>query len=84
MLAVDPAHQGRGIGHALTEWCLARARADGRERMVLHTGEWMPAAVRLYERLGFVRVPELDFSPAPGIKLIAYSLGLTAETLTPA
>jgi GNAT superfamily N-acetyltransferase len=84
MLAVDPAHQGRGVGRALTEWCLARARADGRGRLVLHTGTWMPAAVRLYERLGFVRVPELDFSPAPRIQLIAYSLELTAETLTPA
>lgn len=84
MLAVDPAHQGRGVGRALTEWCLARARVDGRERMVLHTGAWMPAAVRLYERLGFVRLPELDFSPAPGIRLIAYSLELTAETLNPA
>ena len=84
MLAVDPAHQGRGIGRALTEWCLARARADGRGRMVLHTGMWMPAAVRLYERLGFARMPELHFSPAPGIELIAYSLELTTETLTPA
>ena len=52
--------------------------------MVLHTGMWMPAAVRLYERLGFARMPELDFSPAPGIELIAYSLELTPETLTPA
>jgi ribosomal protein S18 acetylase RimI-like enzyme len=36
----------------------------------------MPAAVRLYERMGFVRVPELDFAPAPGIDLIAYAFEL--------
>jgi ribosomal protein S18 acetylase RimI-like enzyme len=73
MLAVDPACQGRGIGRALTEWCVERARAAGRVRLVLHTGEFMPAAVHLYERMGFERLPELDFSPAPGIDLIAYS-----------
>ena len=83
MLAVGPACQGRGVGRALTEWCLARARADGRRRMVLHTGTWMPDAIRLYERLGFVRLPELDFSPAPGIELIAYSLDPAAGAASP-
>jgi ribosomal protein S18 acetylase RimI-like enzyme len=76
MLAVDPASQGRGIGRGLTEACLERARAAGRVRMVLHTGEFMPAAVRLYEAMGFERLPELDFAPAPGIDLIAYALEL--------
>jgi ribosomal protein S18 acetylase RimI-like enzyme len=76
MLAVDPACQGRGIGRALTEACLESARAAGRSRLVLHTADFMPAAVRLYERMGFVRVPELDFAPAPGIDLIAYAFEL--------
>jgi GNAT superfamily N-acetyltransferase len=83
MLAVHPAHQGRGVGRALTEWCLARARGGGRRRMVLHTGVWMPAAVRMYERMGFVRVPELDFVPVPGVDLIAYSFDLADPTVTP-
>jgi len=72
MLAVHPAHQ-----------CLARARGGGRRRMVLHTGVWMPAAVRMYERMGFVRVPELDFVPVPGVDLIAYSFDLADPTVTP-
>jgi ribosomal protein S18 acetylase RimI-like enzyme len=80
MLAVDPAHQGRGIGRALTAACLERARAAGRRRLVLHTGAWMPAARHLYEGLGFDRVPALDFSPAPGIDLLAYALELTAQS----
>jgi ribosomal protein S18 acetylase RimI-like enzyme len=76
MLAVDPACQGRGIGRALTEACLERARAAGRARLVLHTAAVMPAAIHLYERMGFVRLPDLDFSPAPGIDLVAYSYDL--------
>jgi ribosomal protein S18 acetylase RimI-like enzyme len=76
MLAVDPARQRRGVGRALTLACLDRARAAGRRRVILHTGTWMPAAIRLYESLGFVRVPELDFTPVPGVDLIAYAHGL--------
>jgi ribosomal protein S18 acetylase RimI-like enzyme len=33
----------------------------------------MTAAQRLYERLGFTRLPERDWSPAPGVGLIVYS-----------
>lgn len=78
MLAVDPARHSRGVGRGLTAWCLARARSAGRRRLVLHTGTWMPAAILLYERMGFRRVPELDFAPAPGIELIAYAYDLSA------
>jgi GNAT superfamily N-acetyltransferase len=53
MLAVAPAYRRRGVGRFLAEWCLARALADGRRRMILHTGAWMPDAIRLYERMGF-------------------------------
>jgi ribosomal protein S18 acetylase RimI-like enzyme len=73
MLAVDPARQGRGVGRSLVTECLSRAREAGRVRVVLHTGPWMPKAIRLYERMGFVRRPELDFSPVPGVDIIAYA-----------
>jgi ribosomal protein S18 acetylase RimI-like enzyme len=76
MLAVDPAWHGRGVGRALTQACLGRARADGRRRFVLHTGAWMAAAKHLYESLGFEREPAMDFSPAPGIELLGYALDL--------
>jgi ribosomal protein S18 acetylase RimI-like enzyme len=76
MLAVDPARQGRGVGRALATECLNRARDAGSVRLVLHTGHWMPKAVRMYERMGFVRQPELDFSPVPGIDIIAYAFDL--------
>jgi ribosomal protein S18 acetylase RimI-like enzyme len=76
MLAVSPATQRMGVGRALTTACIERARAAGRRRMILHTGEWMPAAIRLYESLGFEREPAIDFSPAPGIRLLGYVLDL--------
>lgn len=37
----------------------------------------MAVAMRLYERMGFGRAPELDFSPAPGIVAKGYELPLT-------
>ena len=77
MLAVDPARHGRGVGRALTEACIERARAEGRRRLVLHTGDSMPAAKHLYESLSFQRDTALDFSPVPGIDLLGYGLDLT-------
>ena len=79
MLVVSPDHQGRGVGRTLVEGCLERAVAARRHRMILHTTEWMPAAHRLYERLGFVRTPELD-EHFPEIDLLAYVLELPGAT----
>ncbi|MDQ1632519.1 MAG: hypothetical protein QOC80_2491, partial [Frankiaceae bacterium] len=60
MLAVDPAARGRGVGERLVLACLEQARAAGKRRMVLSTDTRMAAAHRLYERLGFTRLPERD------------------------
>jgi ribosomal protein S18 acetylase RimI-like enzyme len=78
MLAVDPAVQRGGVGRALTGECLRRARAAGKRRLVLHTGLWMPGAIRMYESMGFVRDPAIDFTPVPGIDLLAYVFELAA------
>lgn len=53
-LGVDPALRGRGVARALTEACLARARADRAPAVGLHTAEIMTAARTLYEGVGFV------------------------------
>jgi ribosomal protein S18 acetylase RimI-like enzyme len=55
VLAVDPALRGRGVARALTEYCLALARADLAPAVGLHTAEMMVAAQALYEHAGFVR-----------------------------
>ena len=73
MLAVDPGARGRGIGERLVLACLDGARAAGKRRMVLSTDTRMAAAHRLYERLGFIRLPERDWSPLPGVELLVYA-----------
>lgn len=76
MLAVDPAAWGRGIGVALTEACVALARADGKRRMVLSSTVHMTTAHRMYTKLGFRRMPELDWDPVPGVHLLVFALDL--------
>lgn len=76
MLAVSPAAQGRGVGARLVELALERARSEGRAAVVLSSLPQMRAAHRLYERFGFVAVPERDWQPAPGVALRAYRVAL--------
>jgi GNAT superfamily N-acetyltransferase len=76
MLAVAPDVQGRGAGRALVVACIERARAAGSPGLGLHTRPFMTAAHRLYESLGFRRVPELDWEFDPGEWLWAYRLDL--------
>lgn len=77
MLAVDPSAQGRGIGEHLARACVARARELGCSALVLSSPSTVPAAHRLYLRLGFERRPQRDWSPAPGVALLAYVLPLS-------
>jgi GNAT superfamily N-acetyltransferase len=72
---VLPEVQGRGVGQAMVEWCVQRARADGRRRLRIHTLESMPAAQRMYVRMGFEHDPEHD-EEWDGIRGIAFVLHL--------
>jgi ribosomal protein S18 acetylase RimI-like enzyme len=78
MLAVDPAAQGRGVGAALVRFCCTRARALGIRAIAISTAERATSAQRLYERLGFVRVPDRDRTLDSGLRLIAYRIDLSA------
>ena len=74
MLAVAPEARGRGVGEALARMCLDRFRADGARGVVICSLPQMKAAHRVYERLGFYRVPALDWEPMPGVELHCYRI----------
>jgi len=76
MLAVSPKAQRRGIGELLVRACLDRARAKGALRMVISARDFIEGPLRLYDRMGFVRTPERDWSPAPGVSLVALRFDL--------
>ena len=66
MLAVDPSAGGRGIGRALAQACIDRARAAGRSGVAILTRPSRPVAHGLYTSLGFVRDPSRDYRIRPG------------------
>jgi len=74
LLAVAPEARGQGIGTALMKECIRRARQGGAACLNLHTTDMMQVAMRMYERMGFVRAPELDFHPDPNVTVKAYRL----------
>jgi GNAT superfamily N-acetyltransferase len=59
-MAVDPGRRHAGIGSALVAECRRRAEGTGARALTLRTADWLPEAIRLYERCGFVREPEQD------------------------
>ncbi|MEV4755294.1 GNAT family N-acetyltransferase [Micromonospora sp. NPDC049559] len=67
---VDPAHSGRGVGRALGEHVVARARADGYRAMQFNAVvENNTRAVALWRSLGFevlATVPEAFHHPRDG------------------
>lgn len=73
MLVVSPGWRGRGVATALVRECLRRATAAGCRRMVISTEPEMTPAHRLYDRLGFLRCPDRDWSPVDGVHLLAYA-----------
>ena len=75
-MAVLPSARGQGVGTALMAECVRRARHAGAAALGLHTMDVMRAAVRMYERMGFARMPNLDFSPAQGVLVKGYRLDL--------
>ena len=76
MLAVAPAHRGRGVAARLVRECLDLAVRHKAQSVVLSTKPQMATAQRLYDRFGFDRMPQLDWAPMPGMELLAYRKSL--------
>jgi ribosomal protein S18 acetylase RimI-like enzyme len=78
-LAVRPEVRGAGVGRALLAAVIDRAaRLDVRNLLLLTQPE-MKAAHHLYDEAGFRRLPERDWSPEPGVSLLAYGLALDSQ-----
>lgn len=57
-MAVDTAHRGRGIGRALCEAAVARARELGARKVMLYSNtQGSGEAIALYRKLGFRERP---------------------------
>ena len=54
---VNPSVRGRGIGRALVEALEREARLVGVTRIVLETGTRLASAIKLYEAMGYARIP---------------------------
>ena len=76
LLAVSPSARGQGVARILMQECIRRARAWDAPFLQLHTMEVMQVARAMYERMGFVRRPELDFQPIDGIQVMGYGIDL--------
>ncbi|MEV6767959.1 GNAT family N-acetyltransferase [Nocardia sp. NPDC051030] len=76
MLAVSKAARGLGVGSALVRRVIETARAEGFGSVVLTTMQGMADARRMYERMGFVHVPERDWKTMAGKPLTVMRLGL--------
>ena len=74
MLIVDPAFRGKGIGHALTKECIARAKRDGAPLIALHTSPIMTVALPMYLKMGFVKA--YDAPPIFGVAYAVYTKAL--------
>lgn len=76
MLAVAEKARGQGVGAALVQSCIERARAAGSTALALCSLKQMTPAHRIYQRMGFVRAPDRDWEPVPGLILVAFVLTL--------
>jgi GNAT superfamily N-acetyltransferase len=84
-LGVHPSARGLGLGRRLSDWCVAEARRGDAKTVGIHTQPKLVEASRIYERMGFRRCPEFDFSAATvlgldpaeaDLQVLAYRLDL--------
>jgi len=78
MLAVDPAHQGGGVGRAVLSAIVEHARQlAGISAISITSATFMERAHQLYRSLGFHRAPDRDwYVPGEDVLLWAFRLEL--------
>ena len=73
-IAVDPRHQGQGLGKIVIDVAIAEARRLGLNSLLLYTNEAMTEALGFYRRLGF---DEVDRRLEDGFRRVYLRLALT-------
>lgn len=81
MLAVDSKHRGHGIASALVRKAIEAMADRNADEIVLETEETNLPAMRLYERLGFLRSKKLHRYYLNGNS--AYRLVLLLKSIDP-
>ena len=79
MLSVPREHRGCGLGRALVQAVIDRARRDRAATLGLYSSPVMPVAVGLYKRMGFVHQRELP--PEHGVPDDLYALDLGSNAV---
>ena len=89
-IAVDPAHQGLGLGRQLMEYAVREAKRHNLSAIQLYTNATMTENLAMYAHLGFVethRVMDTQFHIetgfSSGLYVSASSLKAKAATLNP-
>lgn len=67
-LAVHPDLCGLGLGRMLVRECILRSGLRGIATIGIHTAAFMVAACRIYDRLGFRRIPSHDLSVSKALR----------------
>jgi GNAT superfamily N-acetyltransferase len=70
-LAVAPSAWRTGVGEALVAAAEQHARDVGARALAICVRDINPGAAAMYERLGFARCPDRDWSPRVGVDLLA-------------
>ncbi|AKE51023.1 acetyltransferase [Kangiella geojedonensis] len=78
LLAVSEEARGLGVGKALTNYCIGKAKTDGNKELIIHTTEAMKLAWGMYEKLGFKRSMDLDFLQK-GFPVFGFRLSLQSH-----
>lgn len=56
-MAVSEESQGKQIGNKMLEFCVAKAKELGLQKLILYSNTRLGAAIHLYKKFGFVEVP---------------------------
>lgn len=78
-LAVAVGQQGNGLATTLIDACENLARATGLTTSIACVTDTNTGAAALYQKLGFVHVPERDWHPMEGVTLETYERPIATE-----